>query len=144
MTYMFINILCLITNFSYFFFFGQLKFKFRQIYFDSINRIYICLIDTAIIFFKLKKEKTDVIEEKQIQKINRPYFPSSSDTNNVGFNLLEYIVNDSIEISMNKYSNKYLPNVDYENENNINNIIMIEGILKLKRKIIPENNEIMN
>ena len=126
LTYFFINILYLISNLTYFFFFGQLKYIFPSNYIDSISRIYLCITDSIKILFKLKKEKTDIIEENKAQNKKGP-FELRTDDNNGGINLLEYIVRDSFGIkqSINSRSNfedinsnKYLPNV---NENNINN-----------------------
>ena len=148
MTYLFINIIYLILNFSYFFYFGQLKFIFPSYYLSSISRIFICFTETINIIFKLKKEKTDVIEENKAQQQRGPFVTSSGDTNNGGFNLLEYIVRDSLGISerpndINKFgdnSNKYLPDI---NQNNINNI---QGSFNnnIEGKNIPDSNENMN
>ena len=114
---------------TYFFFFGQLKYIFPSNYIDSISRIYLCITDSIKILFKLKKEKTDIIEENKAQNKKGP-FELRTDDNNGGVNLLEYIVRDSFGIkqSINSRSNfedinsnKYLPDVNQNNINNINN-----------------------
>ena len=125
LTYFFINLVYLISNFAYFFYFGQLKYIFPEKYISSISRIYICITDSIKILLKLKKEKTDVIEENKVQNKNGP-FVSGNDDKNGGFNILEYIVRDSFGIKQDGInnnsgdvnSNKYLPNI---NENKINN-----------------------
>ena len=145
LTYFFINVIYLISNFTYFFFFGQLKYIFPRIYIDSISRVYLCVTDAIKVLFKLKKEKTDIIEENKAQQKKGP-FVSGSD-NNGGYNLLEHIVRDSFGMSkednMSNYgdinSNKYLPNY---NENNINNKRGING--NIGGKDFPDSNEIMN
>ena len=143
-TYFFINIIYLFINFSYFFYFGQLQYMFPPIYLSSISKIYICLSDTVRAIFKLKKEKTDVIEENKAQNKNGPFVANSNDTKNGGVNILDYIVRDSFGISMNNNndygdtnSNKYLPGVNEKRNNrDINN--NIEG------KNYPDSNENMN
>ena len=151
MTYMFINIIYLILNFSYFFYFGQLKYIFPSIYLDAINSLYICVIDTAKTIFKLKKDKTDVIEDNKARQRKGPYVTGSND--NGGVNLLEYIIKDSFGFKGNKFnsfqdnsSNKYLPNVNYGNENNIDNKSGISGNFEenIGNRNFPNSNEIMN
>lgn len=147
MTYMCINVVYLILNFSYFFYFGQLKYIFPSNYLDSINSLYICAIDSAKAIFKLKKEKTDVIEENKARQGNGPYFTGNND--NGGVNLLDSILKDSFGFNgktFNNYqenNNKYLP--DINNENNIDNIKGISGNIDDNiGKNYPNSNEIMN
>ena len=129
-TYFFINIIYLLINFSYFFYFGQLKYIFPPIYLSSISRIFICVSDTVRTLLKLKKEKTDVIEENKIQNKKGPYAINSDNANNGGINILDYIVRDSLGISLNyknddytgNNSNKYLPDVNENNKNRNSNI----------------------
>ena len=52
LTYFFINLVYLISNFAYFFYFGQLKYIFPEIYIKSISRIYLCITDSIKILFK--------------------------------------------------------------------------------------------
>ena len=148
LTYFFINIIYLIANFSYFFYFGQLKYIFPSIYIRSISSVYLCLTDAFKVLFKLKKEKTDVIEEKKAQQKKGPFVSSSDgDDNNGGFNLLENIVRDSLGFVKNKKeynnidSNKYLPNV---NENNINNINNENYKENMEGKNYPDSNDVIN
>ena len=145
LTYFFINLVYLISNFAYFFYFGQLKYIFPEIYIKSISRIYLCITDSIKILFKLKKEKTDVIEENKAQNRKGPFV--SGDDNNGGFNILEYIVRDSFGIKQDDFnnnsgninSNKYLPNV---NENNIKNNKDIDN--QFGGKNFPDSDEKMD
>ena len=148
-TYFFINIIYLISNFSYFFYFGQLKYIFPSIYINAISSIYLCITDAVKILFKLKKEKTDVIGESKAQQKRGPFVSSSDgDDNNGGYNLLENIVRDSLGIIQNNNennkfreinSNKYLPDL---NHNNINKNRTINE--NNDRKNFPNSNENMN
>ena len=145
LTYFFINLVYLISNFAYFFYFGQLKYIFPEIYIKSISRIYLCITDSIKILFKLKKEKTDVIEENKAQNRKGPFV--SGDDNNGGFNILEYIVRDSFGIKQDDFNNnssdinnnKYLPNV---NENNIKNNNNIDN--QFGGKNFPDSDEKMD
>ena len=141
-TYFIINIIYLHINFSYIFYFGQLKYIFPPIYLNSISKVYICLSDTVRALFKLKKEKTNVIDENKAQNKNGPFVPNSGDNNNGGVNILDYIVRDSFGININNKnnytesnSNKYLPDINDKNRNINNNI---------DRKSYPDSSENMN
>ena len=148
LTYFFINIIYLISNFTYFFFFGQLKYIFPSNYINSISRIYLCITDSIKILFKLKKEKTDIIEENKAQQKKGPFVRGSDDKNG-GVNLLEYIVRDSFGIKQNDNennfgdynSNKYLPDFNDNNINNINNRNMGENY---RGKNFPDSKDTMN
>ena len=143
-TYFIINIIYLHINFSYIFYFGQLKYIFPPIYLNSISKVYICLSDTVRALFKLKKEKTNVIDENKAQHKNGPFVANSGDNNNGGVNILDYIVRDSFGINLNNKnnyaennSNKYLPDINDKNKNrNINN--------NIDRKSYPDSSENMN
>ena len=145
-TYFIINIIYLHINFSYIFYFGQLKYIFPPIYLNSISKVYICLSDTVRVLFKLKKEKTNVIDENKAQNKTGPFVTNSNDTKNGGVNILDYIVRDSFGINMNNNNsyaegdnNKYLPDVNNRNNNkniNINN--------NINRKSYPDSSENMN
>ena len=142
-TYFIINIIYLHINFSYIFYFGQLKYIFPPIYLNSISKVYICLSDTVRALFKLKKEKTNVIDENKAQHKNGPFVTNSGDNNNGGVNILDYIVRDSFGINMNNNNyaesnnNKYLPDINDKNKNrNINN--------NIDRKSYPDSSENMN
>ena len=118
-TYFIINIIYLHINFSYIFYFGQLKYIFPPIYLNSISKVYICLSDTVRALFKLKKEKTNVIDENKAQNKNGPFVPNSGDNNNGGVNILDYIDRDSFGININNNnnyaesnSNIYLPDIN--------------------------------
>ena len=124
-TYLFICIIYLVIDFSYFFFAGQLKYIFPSDYLRSITAVYYGSIERAMITFKLRKEKTNVIDESSAQKSNGPYIKSRSEMNNGGFNILEYIMKDSLGVY--QYADdKYLPefkdqirNKEKYNDNNI-------------------------
>ena len=150
-SYMFINVIYLISNFLYFSYFGQLKYIFPSNYLDAINSLYICVIDSAKIIFKLKKEKTDVIEENKARQRAGDYVTGSN--NNGGVNILDYIIKDSFGFKGNKFnnypensSNKYLPGVNYGNENNLNNKNSISGNIddNIGVRNYPNSKEIMN
>ena len=141
-TYFIINIIYLHINFSYIFYFGQLKYIFPPIYLNSISKVYICLSDTVRALFKLKKEKTNVIDENKAQNKNGPFVANSGDNNNGGINILDYIVRDSFGIKMNNNdheesnSNKYLPDINDKNKNrNLNN--------NIDRESYPDSSENM-
>ena len=107
-TYLFISIIYLVIDFSYFFFAGQLKYIFPSDYLRSMTAVYYGSIERAMITFKLRKGKTNVIEESKAQKSSGPYIRSRSDMNNGGFNILEYIMKDSLGVY--QYDDdKYLP-----------------------------------
>lgn len=124
-TYLFISIIYLVIDFSYFFFAGQLKYIFPSDYLRSMTAVYYGSIERAMITFKLRKGKTNVIEESKAQKSSGPYIRSRNDMNNGGFNILEYIMKDSLGVY--QYDDdKYLPefknqirNKEKFNDNNI-------------------------
>ena len=109
-TYLFISIIYLVIDFSYFFFAGQLKYIFPSDYLRSITAVYYGSIERVMITFKLRKGKTNIIAESQAQKSNGQYVRSRSEMNNGGFNILEYILKDSLGVY--QYDDdKYLPEV---------------------------------
>ena len=124
-TYLFISIIYLVIDFSYFVFAGQLKYIFPSDYLRSMTAVYYGSIERAMITFNLRKGKTNVIEESKAQKSSGPYIKSRSDMNNGGFNILEYIMKDSLGVY--QYDDdKYLPefknqirNKEKFNDNNI-------------------------
>ena len=124
-TYLFITIIYLVIDFSYFFFAGQLKYIFPSNYLRSITAVYYGAVERAMITFKLRKGKANVIAESKAQKSSGPYIKSRSEMNNGGFNILEYIMKDSLGVY--QYDDdKYLPefkdkikNKEKYNDNNI-------------------------
>ena len=134
-TYLFIVIIYLVVDFSYFFWLGQLRYIFPQKYLRSLNDLYHGIIYKAISTFKLKKPKIDIVNEVKIQHKSQPRKKEAM--NNGGFNLLEHILKDSLEVEKYYNNNKYLPDVKNENRNKGN----------IKENIqdnFPNSNEILN
>lgn len=92
LTYLFISIIYLVIDFSYFFFAGQLKYIFPPEYLRSITAVYYGSIERAMITFRLRKGKTNIIAESKAQKSSGPNIKSRTKMNNGGFNILEYIM----------------------------------------------------
>ena len=134
-TYLFIVIIYLVVDFSYFFWLGQLRYIFPQKYLRSLNDLYHGIIYKAISTFKLKKPKIDIVNEVKIQHKSQPRKKEAM--NNGGFNLLEHILKDSLEVEKYYNNNKYLPDVKNENRNKGN---IKEGI----QDNFPNSNEILN
>jgi len=115
-TYMFIVIIYLVVDFSYFFWLGQLTYIFPQKYLRSLNDLYHGIIYKALETFKLKKPKTDIVDEVKIK--HKEQNAKKEGMNNGGFNILEHILKDSLEIDkLYNNNNKYLPDIKNENRN---------------------------
>ena len=135
-TYMFIVIIYLVVDFSYFFWLGQLKYIFPQKYLRSLNDLYYGIIDKAMTTFKIKKPKTDIVNEVKTQ--HKGQHSKKEGMNNGGYNILEHILKDSLEVE--KYydnNNKYLPDIKPESEKKGN---IREDI----QNNFPNSNEILN
>jgi hypothetical protein len=119
-TYMFIVIIYLVVDFSYFFFLGQLRYIFPQKYLRSLNDLFYGIISKAMETFKIKKPKTDIIDE--IKNKHKGQNSKQEGMNNGGFNLLEHILKDSLEVEKyyNNNNNKYLPDIKIEGRNKRN------------------------
>ena len=135
LTYIFISIIYLVIDFSYVFWIGQLQYIFPPEYLKPIKDLYDGIVEKTVVTFKLEKIKTNVVSEAKTQQGNGP-FVKSSGMNNGGYNILEYIIKDSLGINQFGGNNKYLPNV----QNEINNR-EIRGQIQ---NDIPNSNEILN
>ena len=140
LTYIFICIIYLVIDFSYIFWLGQLKYIFPYKYLRSINDIYHGIIGKAMITFKLRKRKTDIVTEAKAQKVNSSY-KETSDMKNGGINLFEDIMKHSLGIYQNENNDKYLPDVNNQNNNNNNKRNIREEILNNN---YPKSNEIFS
>ena len=83
---------------SYILWTGQLKYVFPKDYLKPIDSILNGVVDKAMITFKLRKPKTDVISEARVQQSRQPYVLSSNGMNNGGINILENILSDSFGV----------------------------------------------
>jgi hypothetical protein len=95
LTYLLINVLYIIIDCAYVFWFEQLKYVFPKEYLKPVENILMGIVDNALIKFKLKKEKTNIISEANAQKSGQPYVKSSNEMKNGGVNVLESILKDS-------------------------------------------------
>ena len=132
-TFLLIVIIYLVIDFSYIFFAGQLKYAFPPIYLKPITAAYYGLVERAMIVFKLRKKRTDIVSEDKAQKSSGQYVRSTHDINNGGVNILEYIVKDSFGFNQNN-EDKYLPQFKEQIRNNE----------EIKKSNEPISNEILN
>ena len=98
LTYLIISVLYIIIDLSYILWTGQLKYVFPKDYLKPIDSILNGVVDKAMITFKLRKPKTDVISEARVQQYRQPYVLSSNGMNNGGINILENILSDSFGV----------------------------------------------
>ena len=98
LTYLIISVLYIIIDLSYVFWTGQLKYVFPKDYLKPIDSILNGVVDKAMITFKLRKPKTDIISEARVQQSRQPYVLSSNGMNNGGINILENILSDSFGV----------------------------------------------
>ena len=123
LTYLIISVLYIIIDLSYVFWTGQLKYVFPKDYLKPIDSILNGVVDKAMITFKLRKPKTDVISEARVQQSRQPYVLSSNGMNNGGINILENILSDSFgvyKVDQNiKPKNDKYDNRERYQENNI-------------------------
>jgi hypothetical protein len=118
-TFLIIVIIYLVIDFSYIFFAGQLKYVFPPIYLEAITAVYYGLVERAMITFKLRKKKTNIVSEANAQKRGGQYVRSEYDINNGGVNMLEYIVKDSFGFNQDiDDKDKYLPQIKEQIRNN--------------------------
>ena len=96
LTYLLIAILYITIDLAYVFWTGQLKYVFPKEYLRPIDSVFGGMVDKAMTTFKLKKPKTDVINEAKVQNANGPYVSSS--TKNGGVNLLENLFGDTFGV----------------------------------------------
>ena len=98
LTYLIISVLYIIIDLSYIFWAGQLKYVFPQEYLKPIDSLLNGFVDKALIKFRLRKPKTDIIAEAKVQQSSQPYVKSSNDMKNGGVNILENILSDSFGV----------------------------------------------
>ena len=114
LTYLLINGLYIIIDFAYILWLEQLKYVFPKEYLRPVETILMGIVDKALIKFKLKKEKTNIVSEANAQKSGQPYVKSSNDMKNGGVNVLESILKDSFGANVEG-------NYNYNYNNNENN-----------------------
>lgn len=105
LTYFLISILYIYIDVSYIFWIEQLKYSFPKEYLRPLESILFGIVDKALIRFKLRKPKTDIVSEENAQKSGQPYV-QSSDMKNGGVNVLENILRDSFGVRMGESLNK--------------------------------------
>jgi hypothetical protein len=98
LTYFIIAVLYIVIDLSYIFWTGQLKYIFPKEYLNPLDSILNGFVDKALIKFKLRKPKTDIIQEAKAQQSSQPYVRSSNDMKNGGINILENILADSFGV----------------------------------------------
>ena len=98
LTYLIISVLYVVIDLSYIFWTGQLKYVFPQDYLKPIDSVMNGFVDKALIKFKLRKPKTDIVSEAKVQQSQQPYVKSSNEMNNGGINILENILSDSFGV----------------------------------------------
>ena len=98
LTYLIIAVLYVVIDLSYIFWTGQLKYVFPQEYLKPIDSVLNGFVDKALIKFKLRKPKTDIVSEAKAQQSQQPYVKSSSEMKNGGINILENILSDSLGV----------------------------------------------
>ena len=98
LTYLLISVLYMIIDLSYVFWTGQLKYVFPREYLKPIDSIFNGVVDKAMVRFKLRKPKTDIISEAKVQQSNQPYVRSSNGMKNGGVNILENILGESFGV----------------------------------------------
>ena len=111
LTYLLISILYVAIDFAYILWIEQLKYVFPQEYLKSLEQIYYGVVDKALIKFKLRKPKTDIISEANAQNSGGPYVRSNNDMGNGGVNILDNILKDSFGFKIgDNTSNNYQKN----------------------------------
>ena len=98
LTYLLISVLYIIIDLAYIFWTGQLKYVFPKDYLKPIDAIFNGIVDKAMVIFKIKKRKTNVVDEAKAQQSGQVYVKSSNDMKNGGINILENIFADSFGV----------------------------------------------
>ena len=98
LTYLIISVLYVVIDLSYIFWTGQLKYVFPQDYLKPIDSVMNGFVDKALIKFKLRKPKTDIVSEAKVQQSHQPYVKSSNEMTNGGINIIENILSDSFGV----------------------------------------------
>ena len=94
LTYLIIAIIYIIVDLAYIFWTGQLAYIFPPEYLKPIDLAFSGFVDKAMIKFKLRKPKTNVVSEAKAQSSKGPYV-KSTDMKNGGVNILENIIGDT-------------------------------------------------
>ena len=115
LTYLLISVLYMIIDLSYVFWTGQLKYVFPREYLKPIDSIFNGVVDKAMVRFKLRKPKTDIVSEAKVQQSNQPYVRSSNGMKNGGVNILENILGESFGVY--KEGNNQQGNEQNRNDN---------------------------
>ena len=115
LTYLLISVLYMIIDLSYVFWTGQLKYVFPREYLKPIDSIFNGVVDKAMVRFKLRKPKTDIVSEAKVQQSNQPYVRSSNGMKNGGVNILENILGESFGVY--KEANNQQGNEQNKNDN---------------------------
>jgi hypothetical protein len=123
LTYLMISLLYITIDLSYVFWTGQLKYVFPREYLKPIDSILNGVVDKAMMKFKLRKPKTDVISEAKVQQSRQPYVIGSNEMNNGGINILENILSDSFGVyradqDIKQKNDKYDNRERYQDNNN--------------------------
>ena len=118
LTYLLIAVLYAIADVAYIFWIDQLKYCFPKEYLIPIESLVLGVVDKALVKFKLRKPRTDVVTEANAQQSNKPYVGSSNDMKNGGVNILENILKDSfgVNTSNNSYNINEKKKIDNRNE----------------------------
>lgn len=115
LTYLLISVLYMIIDLSYVFWTGQLKYVFPREYLKPIDSIFNGVVDKAMVKFKLRKPKTDIVSEAKVQQSKQPYVRSSNGMKNGGINILENILGESFGVY--KEENNQQGNEQNKNDN---------------------------
>ena len=98
LTYLIIAGIYVLIDLSYVIWLEQLKYIFPREYLKPIESIYFGIVEKALIKFKLRKPKTDIISEANAQNSGQAYAKSNNDMGNGGVNVLENILKDSLGV----------------------------------------------
>ena len=96
LTYLLIAVLYMVVDLAYVFWTGQLKYVFPKEYLRPIDSVFGGMVDKAMVKFKLRKPKTDVVNEAKAQNAQGPYVKSS--TENGGVNILDNLLGDAFGV----------------------------------------------
>ena len=94
LSYLLMALLYIYIDGSYIFWTVQLRYIFPKEYLKPINSLFDGIVDKALVKFKLRKPKTNVISEDKAQKSNQPYVTSSNYMKDDGINILENIFSE--------------------------------------------------
>ena len=98
LTYLLIAVLYIVIDLAYIFWAEQLKYIFPPDYLKPIDSLLNGMVDKALVKFKIRKQKTDIVSEAKAQHSGQPYVKSSNEMNNGGINVLESILKDSFGV----------------------------------------------